>query len=322
MPLVSVLMTVYDREKFLRTAIESVLVQSLEDFELIIVDDCSTDRSVEIARSYEFDRRVKVYINDNTLGDYPNRNRAAALARGKYLKYLDADDMMYPHALQVFVTDMEAFPNALFALTASPYYSWITPIWLNPHESYLIHYMGRGLLARSPCGAIIRRNAFQEFGPFSSERYVSDTKLWFVLARKSGVLLTNQGLSFWRSHGITQESHRQRGLRETFQLWHTEREALDHPECPLNTSERHLAHKLHRSILAREVIARSKRFELTAAKTLMKEGNIRCSDLLLSRTRYHMRMGFVGGKWLERLQSTPKWRKMAFAKMTDWDPIQ
>src|ERR1700748_2916719 len=95
-PLVSVLMTAYNREKYIEEAIESVLASSYTNLELIIVDDCSKDNTVEIARSYEArDPRVKVFINEKNLGDYPNRNRAASLAKGEYIKYVDSDDVMF-----------------------------------------------------------------------------------------------------------------------------------------------------------------------------------------------------------------------------------
>src|SRR4051812_47750099 len=93
LPLVSVLMTSYNREKYIAQAIESVIASTYSNLELIIVDDCSKDSTVSIARSYaENDKRVKVYVNEKNLGDYPNRNKAASYATGKYLKYVDADD--------------------------------------------------------------------------------------------------------------------------------------------------------------------------------------------------------------------------------------
>jgi glycosyltransferase involved in cell wall biosynthesis len=84
-------MTAYNREKYIAEAIESVLASSFTDFELIIVDDCSADSTVEIARPYLHDKRVQLHINEQNLGDYPNRNRAAELASGKYIKYLDCE---------------------------------------------------------------------------------------------------------------------------------------------------------------------------------------------------------------------------------------
>src|ERR1035441_10654803 len=95
-PLVSVLITAYQREQYIAAAIESVLAQTFDDFELIIVDDGSVDRTLEIARQHTTSPRVQVHVNPANLGDYANRNRAAALARGRFLKFLDAADFMSP----------------------------------------------------------------------------------------------------------------------------------------------------------------------------------------------------------------------------------
>ena len=92
-PLVSLLMTSYNREKYIGFAIESVLASTYTNWELIIVDDGSIDKTVEIAQQYEKkDGRIRFYRNEKNLGDYPNRNKAASYAGGKYIKYVDADD--------------------------------------------------------------------------------------------------------------------------------------------------------------------------------------------------------------------------------------
>ena len=95
MPLVSVLMTAYNREAFIADAIASVLAQKFADFELVVVDDASRDRTVEIANDLAArDRRIRVYVNERNLGAYPNRNYAATLARGSLIKYHDSDDLI------------------------------------------------------------------------------------------------------------------------------------------------------------------------------------------------------------------------------------
>src|SRR5687768_8103613 len=102
-------MTVFNRENYLKEAIESVLDSTFTNFELIIVDDCSTDNSVAIAKKYAAnDQRIRVYVNEQNLGDYPNRNKAAGYATGKYLKYVDSDDKIFPHTLEVMINGMEA----------------------------------------------------------------------------------------------------------------------------------------------------------------------------------------------------------------------
>jgi len=118
-PLVSVLLTAYNRERYIAASIESVLAQSCGDFELIIADDRSSDGTLSIAREYaRRDSRVRVHANERNLGDYGNRNYAASLASGQFLKFHDSDDIMYPHCLEVMVRYLSAAPSAAFALSA------------------------------------------------------------------------------------------------------------------------------------------------------------------------------------------------------------
>ena len=123
LPRVSVLMTAYNREKYIAEAIESVLASTYTNYELIIMDDGSSDNTVNIARSFEIkDRRVKVFKNETNLGQFPNRNMAATYAQGTYLKYVDSDDVIYPYTLEMMVNNMEQFPEAAlgFCLTHGP----------------------------------------------------------------------------------------------------------------------------------------------------------------------------------------------------------
>jgi glycosyltransferase involved in cell wall biosynthesis len=108
LPFVSVLMTAYNREQYIGEAIESVLASSYVNFELIILDDASIDNTLRKARSYEIkDKRVKVYANEKNLTQWPTRNKAARLAKGKYIKYLDSDDTIYDWGLEYCVEMME-----------------------------------------------------------------------------------------------------------------------------------------------------------------------------------------------------------------------
>src|SRR5688572_8660952 len=140
-PLVSVLMTAYNRENYITEAIESVLSSYYSNFELIISDDCSTDRTVEIAKRYAAkNSKIKVYQNEKNVGDYNNRNKAASYAEGKYLKYLDSDDIMYPHCLSVMITSMEQFPAAGFGLSSPSDPQNPFPICITPRQIYLEHF--------------------------------------------------------------------------------------------------------------------------------------------------------------------------------------
>ena len=202
-PLVSVLMTAYNRERYITEAIESVLASHYPHFELIIVDDGSTDATVAIAKSYAAkDPRVTVHINEKNLGDYPNRNRAASHARGKYLKYLDSDDLIYRHGLQALVDFMEQDQEAAMGIsykqniTHRPF-PWI----MEPSESLRHHFFIQGFLDSGPTGTIIRRECFETLGGFSGKRMIGDMEFGLKAAANYKVMLLPPSLSFWRSHG-------------------------------------------------------------------------------------------------------------------------
>ena len=237
---VSVLMTVFNREQFITEAIESVMASTFEDFELIITDDQSTDSSVEMARSYaEKDKRVRVEVNDTRLGDYPNRNRAAALASGEYLKYVDADDYLYPTGLQVLVSGMESFPDAGYGLCSleqdagRPF-----PFQLSPREAYLRHYFGEPLFHKAPLSSIIRRDAFRAVGGFSGRRSVGDFEMWHKLSARFPVVLMPGGVVWYRVHD-EQESklERDQPLEWLNLSWQVTRQQLADENCPLDASE-------------------------------------------------------------------------------------
>ncbi len=101
-PKVSVCIDSFNYGRFLPEAIESVLGQSFQDFEVIISDDCSTDDSFAIAQRYaERDDRIRAMQNAHNLGMVKNRNAGLALARGEYVKTLHADDFLCsPEALE------------------------------------------------------------------------------------------------------------------------------------------------------------------------------------------------------------------------------
>jgi glycosyltransferase involved in cell wall biosynthesis len=239
-PLVSVLMTAYNREKYIAEAIESVLASTFQDFELIIVDDCSRDHTVEIVRRYTSDPRLQVHVNEKNLGDYPNRNRAASFACGKYLKYLDSDDVIYPHGLEVMVLSMERFPDAVLGLIRPQRSDGPDPAQINPREAYLQHFLKGGFLDAGPSGTIIQTSAFRELGGFTGKRFVGDTEMWLRLAARWPVVRLVQGLVWWRLHH-EQEIVLERTL--TLNRYLISVEALSALECPLCPKE-------HKQVLA------------------------------------------------------------------------
>jgi glycosyltransferase involved in cell wall biosynthesis len=281
-PLVSVLMTAYNREKYIAEAIESVLASTFADFELIIVDDCSRDRTVEIAKSYAArDSRVSVHVNEKNLGDYPNRNRAASLARGAYIKYVDADDVIYSHGLEVMVRCCSGFPGAAFGLASlaqdfhRPY-----PFELSPREAYMRHYFDQPLFDRAPLSAIIRKEQFERVGGFSGKRMVGDFELWHILAARYPVVLMPQGVIWYRKHSEQEIRLYHRDPRYFFEYLLVAFDQLSRPECPLPPAEKaRVLTRIKRS-QARFAIRTFARGQWRYSRQMFRRSNAGFSDLL------------------------------------------
>jgi len=105
-PMVTVLMSVYNGERFLKEAIDSILNQTFTDFEFLIINDGSTDRSVEIIESYE-DPRIRLINNEKNLKLIASLNKGISLARGKYIARMDCDDVSMPDRLEKEVDFLE-----------------------------------------------------------------------------------------------------------------------------------------------------------------------------------------------------------------------
>ena len=111
-PEISLIMSVYNGEDYLAEAIDSVLNQTFRDFEFIVINDCSTDGTLEILNRYaNADARVKVYNNEVNLRLPSSLNKAISYATGKYIARMDADDICMPDRLEKQFKFMEEKPN-------------------------------------------------------------------------------------------------------------------------------------------------------------------------------------------------------------------
>jgi glycosyltransferase involved in cell wall biosynthesis len=111
-PLVSILMPAYNTVRFIKFAIDSIKRQTYENWELIIVDDCSHDGTWELAvKLAESDDRIKVHRNDKNLGIVKNRKRAYDLSFGDYVCHVDNDDMLERYALEEMLAGFDMWPS-------------------------------------------------------------------------------------------------------------------------------------------------------------------------------------------------------------------
>jgi len=187
-PKISVLMPAYNAEKFIGVAIESILNQSLRDFEFIIIDDCSTDRTWEIIQKYkEKDSRITAIKNEENLGIAGNRNKLKKLAKGIYIVWQDADDISMPDRIKHQYEFMEA--NEQVGICGG----WLE-FFNDKGQSSVRKYkekdegLRKNIFRFSPVaqpGAIIRKNIFDEMGDYDlNYPPAEDLDMSFRIGRK------------------------------------------------------------------------------------------------------------------------------------------
>lgn len=111
-PKVSVCIPAYNAASYIRQAVESALAQNYSDFEIVVVDNCSTDETASLVErlSRSSGGRIRYFKNEHNIGLVPNLNKCLAHARGKYIKFLCADDLLLPRCLEKMVASLEVNP--------------------------------------------------------------------------------------------------------------------------------------------------------------------------------------------------------------------
>lgn len=272
MPLVSVLMTAYNREKYIAEAIESVLASSYQNWELIIVDDGSTDSTVNIARGFEAkDRRIKVYVNEKNLGDYPNRNKAASYAKGTYLQYLDSDDYFFPDSITYCVYMMETNPEAEWGIFNVAKIENET--LLHPQESLAIHFFQIQFLIIGPGGTILKRTFFESLGMYPV-KYGPANDMYFNLkaASAGNLLLLNKDFLFYRIHEGQEKNNNSSYL---FNNYNYMRDALDEIQMAMPDSHVRWLQKKNK-----------RRFTVNMAKYFFSTFSLRRSAIAIKKAEF------------------------------------
>lgn len=209
MPLVSVIVPTFNRRELVCQAIDSVLAQTFSDYELIIVDDGSTDGTGEAIAAYG--DRIRYCWQENQ-GESVARNRGIALAQGEYIALLDSDDLWEPEKLQVQAAVLDAEPEVLVVGCQS----WAVDeqgVRVSPHPMGQItdamqlrycalretnHFYGGGSTA------MIRHNALG-VDPFSVGIYYGeDWDLWLRIAARGEIFVVPRPLARLRQHRATQ----------------------------------------------------------------------------------------------------------------------
>lgn len=269
-PLVSVIITSFNRELYIAESIQCVLASSFKEYEIIIVDDCSTDKTQSIISDFVCKYpNIRYYKNLSNLGEYENRNLAASYARGKYIKYLDSDDIMSEDCLEVMVSRMEKNPEAAIGLIS--YFDETLDLFdgtLMPNELYHNFYFIGNLINCGPSSTIIRKDIFEMIGQFNLVPYLSDVDFIFRVCSKYPAIILSKSLISWRRHPNQEYAYGlSNGFYETraFSYFKFYLEQESNPMGSLNTkfAMRNLKNRYARNILKKFLFLKFRRaFEL------------------------------------------------------------
>ena len=327
-PLVTAVMIFFDAERFIEQAIESVFVQTWRNWELLLVDDGSTDGSTAIARRFaeRHPDRVRYFEHPGhaNLGMSVSRNLGVGHARGDYVAFLDADDVWLPHKLAMQVGILEAHPDVAMVYGPSEYwYGWSG----RPEDARRDHYGDVGVapdtIVEPPglltlaleheggtmpgiCSLLVRREAFAQIGAFEKEfRGAYEDQVFlakmFLHAR---TFVTGTCSDRYRQHdGSCCAKALRSGIyhpelphptRETYLAWlcdYLGREGVDDPA---------LRDALRRNLLpyAHPLVYGSK-VRLRYAARLVRRAQTRVLEALLPGPLYRwLRRRWEGGQWV------------------------
>ena len=227
-------MTAYNRQDFITEAIESVLRSKRHDWELIVVDDCSIDRTYTIATQFkQKDHRIRVIRNDKNLGDYTNRNLAASYAAGKYITYLDSDDYYLEDGLSYIVEQMEQEPEADWGIYDPG--KKMKCLMMNSSEAIDMHFFHQPFLTIGPGGTIIKRLFFERIGGYPEKYGPANDNYFNLKAAASGnTLILTSDFFHYRLHEGQQLNNR---FAYLYYNYNNQRDAFAELKLPLSESQ-------------------------------------------------------------------------------------
>jgi glycosyltransferase involved in cell wall biosynthesis len=221
-PTVSIVVPNYNHARFLRRRIDSIVEQTFQDFELILLDDCSTDNSRVILSKNASDPRVRLEFNKTNSGStFMQWNKGVLFARGKYVWIAESDDYAEPHLLESLVKVLDDNVNVTFAYCRSQCVStdnrvlgfadsiffpgvdpqrWLTDFNVDGQEECRTHLVRCNTVPNASAVLFRKMKYEQAGGADESLRLCGDWKLWASLALMGDVGYIAQPLNFFRLH--------------------------------------------------------------------------------------------------------------------------
>jgi glycosyltransferase involved in cell wall biosynthesis len=232
MPKVSVVIPNYNHARFLRQRIDSVMQQTFQDFEVILLDDFSTDGSRSILCEYADDPRVRIEFNEKNSGStFRQWNRGIALARGEFAWIAESDDYADKRLLEKLVPILDSDKRAVLAYCRSWRVSadneifgyldsclsdldprrWTADFWADGREECRNYLVGRNTVLNAS-SVVFRREVYQQVGGADESLvYCGDWKTWAAMALTGGrIVYVGETLNFYRIHDMSVSAKSQR----------------------------------------------------------------------------------------------------------------
>lgn len=229
-PLVSILIPAYNAEKLIGDTLRSAIAQTWDRKEIIVVDDGSKDRTLEVARQFAANG-VRVFTQGNQ-GAAATRNKAYSLSQGDYIQWLDADDLLSPDkvARQMAVAEQVDSKRTLLSCGWSKFLHRYhraqfvpTPLWcdLSPTE-WLVRKMGQNLHMQT-ASWLVSRELTEAAGPWNTQLLGDDDGEYFcrVLLKSSGVRFVSEARVYYRASGAGSLSSIGVSRRKQDAQWHS-----------------------------------------------------------------------------------------------------
>jgi glycosyltransferase involved in cell wall biosynthesis len=266
-PLFTIITVVFNSGRFLEETIKSVLAQEFEDFEYIISDDHSQDNSWDIIESFA-DSRIKKIRNEKNIGEYANRANALKHASGKYLIYIDGDDIMYAHALKVFADFVCKFPECAMLFSREWDHRILYPYKVTPADIYRFEYLDGGIMGGNFTKVLFKTEVLKQYS-FPYNIRSGDTYIQLKISQKNCALVIPEGLTWWRrrSGNATEKLFSDnRHLAESINY----RIDLLNIDCPLPAHEKEWAKINIYGLYLRQLVRMILRFKWTTVFYLIR----------------------------------------------------
>lgn len=208
-PIVSICIPVYNGAPYLTSTVESVMSQTFQDFEVVILDNCSTDGTAEVAARFS-DPRVRILRHQQNIGVVANWNRALLEASGKYLKIVCADDRLLPDCLSRQVALLDTYPNVgMVACARQVIDSQGNPLLARRYPGSAGEKSGAAVIRKctrwgtnllgEPVAVLFRTDLISQVRGFDGDYpYLIDLSYWFKLARLQNVIVQRDILAEFR----------------------------------------------------------------------------------------------------------------------------